>query len=136
MYSDYVVSVHHIHVSLPLCFTGFFHACNTSCHYSALSLPEECLNSVNVMSFSIFPSTVSRSVCNFVCLSSVVQSSYFVQLLSSFFVINKTDLNHFYLYFLYYWYFSSCIIYLVTEEIFFVLYQYLHFHSKPQCFIQ
>lgn len=91
-----------VHNSLPFCSSDFFHACSTCCHLCFF--PEECVHGVTVMSLSTFPNTMSRNVCNYVCLSSVVQSSFlFMQLLSSFFVIKKTDLKQFYLYFLYCW---------------------------------
>lgn len=135
MYSDYmfqfIAFMFHCH------FVHWFLSCMQYLLSSLCFVPEECLNSVNVMSFSIFPSTMSRNVCNFVCLSSVIQSSHFVQLLSSFFCNKQNWLKPFLSVFslllkiLFFLHYLSC-----NWWDFFVLYQYLHFHSKSQCFIQ
>lgn len=84
----FILFIIHYHFA-PL----IFHACSTCCHLCFF--PEEHVHGVTVMSLNTFPNTMSRNICNLVCLSSVVQSSFkFMQLLSSFFVIKKTDLKH------------------------------------------
>lgn len=128
---QFITFVFHCH------FVHWFLSCMQCLLSSLCFVPEECLNSVNVMSFSIFPAQCQEmyvTFCVFHLLFKVhiLCSSVFI----FFFVINKNDLNHFYLYFLYYLKILFSLNYLSFNwRDFFVLCQYLHFHSKPQCFI-